>query len=60
MDNLGILFACGDIAVEDKVTDALKGYADVVPAKEAGLDGYCDVAYKIKPAIEEFFEIGDI
>lgn len=60
LDNLGILFACGDIAVEDKVTEALKDYADVVPAIDADLDGYCDVAYKIKPEFAEFFEIGNI
>lgn len=59
LDNLGILFACGDIAVEDKVTAAISQFADVVPAEEAGLKGYCDVAYKIKPEFEKCFEVSE-
>lgn len=55
LDNLGIMFACGDIAVEDKVTAAIGEFVDIVPAKEAGLDGYCDMAYKIKKEFEEHF-----
>ena len=55
LDNLGILFACGKIAVEPKITEAIENYADVVPAAEAGLDGYCDTAYRIKPSLEKYF-----
>ena len=59
LDNLGILFACGDIAVEDKVTAAISQFADVVSAEEADLKGYCDVAYKIKPEFEKCFEVSE-
>ena len=55
LDNLGILFACGDIAVEPKITEAIEDYADVVPASEAGLEGYCDTAYRIKPEFQKYF-----
>lgn len=55
LDNLGILFACGDIAVAPKITKAIEDYADVVPASEAGLDGYCDTAYRIKPEFQKYF-----
>ena len=55
LDNLGILFACGKIAVEPKTTKAIEDYADVVPASEAGLDGYCDTAYRIKPEFQKYF-----
>ena len=60
LDNLGILFACGDIGVEEKITKAIERFADVVDASEAGLDGYCDVAYKIKPEFENLFTEEDI
>ena len=59
LDNLGIMFACDDISVTDKVTQAINQFADVVPAEKAGLDGYCDVAYKIKPEYEKYFEISE-
>ncbi|MCG9127276.1 HNH endonuclease [Candidatus Poribacteria bacterium] len=59
LDNLGIMFACGDISVTDKVTEAISQFADVVPAKEAGLDGYCDIVYKIKPEFEKYFIISE-
>ena len=59
LDNLGILFACGDIAVEPKITEAIEDYADVVPASEAGLDGYCDTAYRIKPEFQKYFPSDD-
>ena len=55
LDNLGILFACGKIAVAPKITKAIEDYADVVPASEAGLKGYCDTAYRIKPEIQKYF-----
>ena len=55
LDNLGILFACGKIAVEPKTTKAIEEYADVVPAAEAGLDGYCETAYRIKPEFQKYF-----
>lgn len=55
LDNLGIMFACGDIEVAEKTTKAIERFADVVDASEAGLDGYCDIAYKIKPEFEHHF-----
>ena len=55
LDNLGILFACGKITVSPKTTKAIEAYADVVPASEAGLDGYCDTAYRIKPDFQKYF-----
>ena len=55
LDNLGVLFACGEIAVEPKITKAIEVYADVVPASEAGLDGYCDTVYRIKPEFQKYF-----
>ena len=60
LDKLGIMFACGDIAVEEKTTKAIARFADVVDASEAGLDGYCDVAYKIKSEFEHHFIEEDI
>ena len=54
-DNLGIMFACSDIEVTEKTTKAISRFADVVDASEAGLDGYCDIAYKIKPEFEHHF-----
>ena len=59
LDNFGILFACDDMAVTDRVTQAINQFADIVPAKEVDLDGYCDVAYKIKPEFEKCFEISE-
>ena len=57
LGNLGILFACGDIAVRPELTEALKPFADVVPAKEANLDGYgSNTVYKLKPEFEKYFE----
>ena len=55
LDNLGILFATGKIAVEEKITKAIERFADVVDASEAGLDGYSVVVYKIKPEFEHHF-----
>ncbi|MDE0636585.1 MAG: HNH endonuclease signature motif containing protein [Candidatus Poribacteria bacterium] len=55
LDNLGILFACGKIAVTPKTTKAIEAYADVVPASEAALEGYCDTAYRIKPEFQKYF-----
>ena len=57
LDNLGIMFANSELAVSDKVTEVINKFADVVPAKKAGLDGYCDIAYKIKPEFEKYFKI---
>ncbi len=59
LDNLGIMFACGDLAVTDQVTQAINEFADVVPAKKADLEGYCDIAYKVKPEFEKCFEISE-
>ena len=55
LDNLGIMFACDDIEVTPEITKAIEDYADVVPASEAGLDGYCDTAYHIKPEFQKYF-----
>ena len=59
LDNLEIMFACGDIAVPPEVTKAIEDYADVVPASEAGLEGYCDTAYRIKPEFRQYFPSDD-
>ena len=59
LDNLGILFACGKIGVESKTTKAVEDYADVVPASEVGLEGYCDTAYRIKPEFQKYFPSDD-
>ena len=37
LDNLGIMFACGDITVDEKTTKAIARFADVVDASEAKL-----------------------
>ena len=55
LDNLGILFACDKIGIEPKTTKAVEDYADVVPASEADLDGYCDTAYRIKSEFQKYF-----
>lgn len=52
LDNLGLLFACGKIAVKDQVTQAINEFAEVVPAKEAGLEGFRMNAYKVKSEFE--------
>ena len=55
LDNLGILFACGEMAVEPKTTKAIEDYADVVPASEAGLDVFRVSVYRIKPEFQKYF-----
>lgn len=59
LDNLGIMFACGEISVTDKVTQAIEQFADVVPAEEAGLEGFRIDVYKVKPEFEECFDISE-
>ena len=59
LDNLGIMFACGEIVVEDKTTQAISQFADVVPAGEAGLEGFRIPVYKIKPEFEKCFEVSE-
>lgn len=59
LDNLGILFVCGKIGVEPKTTKAIEDYADVVPASGAGLEGYCDTAYRIKSEFQKYFPSDD-
>ena len=59
LDNLGLLFTCGKIVVKYQVTQAINEFADVVPAEEAGLEGYRIDVYKIKPEFEEYFEISE-
>ena len=56
IDNLGIMFACGDIAVTAKITQAIGRFVDVVPAEAAGLDGYGhETVYKLKPEFAKHF-----
>ena len=59
LDNLGILFASGEIAVEDKTTQAISQFAEVVPAEEAGLKGFRIDVYKIKSEFEKCFEVSE-
>ena len=59
LDNLGILFASGEIVVEDKTTQAIRDFTDVVHAEEAGLKGFQIDVYKIKPEFEKCFEISE-
>ena len=57
LDNLGILSAAGKIDVEPELTETLKRFVDVVPAKEANLEGYgVETVYKLKPEFEKYFE----
>ena len=55
LDNLGIMFGCGDISVEEKITQAIDRFVYVVEASEVDLDGYTELAYKIKPEFEKYF-----
>lgn len=60
LGNLGIMFACGDIAVEAKITQAIGRFVDVVPAEAAGLDGYGhETVYKLKPDFSKHFSNGE-
>lgn len=58
LDNLGIMFACEDISVTNKTTQAIKQFVDIVPCTEIGVDWY-DIAYKIKPEFEKCFDISE-
>ena len=56
LGNLAILFACGEIEVTPELTETLKRFVDVVPAREAHLDGYgVETVYKLKPEFEKYF-----
>ena len=56
LKNLGILFAAGRINVKPELTEILKRFINVVPAKEANLDGYgVEIVYKLKSEFEEYF-----
>ena len=55
LDNLGIMFACGDIEVCDAVTEAIGMFVDIVEG-DHWLSGYADVAYQIKPEFQKFFQ----
>ena len=56
LSNLGIMFACGDIAVEAKITQAIGRFVDIVPAEAAGLDGYGhETVYKVKSEFSKHF-----
>ena len=58
LDNLGIMFACGDIGVCDAVTEAIGRFVDIVEG-DHWLSGYADVAYQIKPEFQKFFQTGE-
>ena len=56
LGNIGILYGCGEIYLSDDLTEIIKDYVDIVPAKDAGLDGYADGdVYKLKPEYEHLF-----
>ena len=55
LDNLGIMFTCGDIEVCDAVTEAIGMFVDIVEG-DHWLSGYADVAYQIKPEFQKFFQ----
>ena len=56
LGNLTILFTCGEIRVDFELTETLKRFVDVVPAKEANLEGYgIETVYKLKPEFEKYF-----
>lgn len=56
LDNLGIMFACDDIEVTAKITQAIGRFVDIVPAEAGGLDGYGhETVYKLKPEISKHF-----
>ena len=55
LDNLGIMFACGDIEVCDAVTEAIGMFVDIVEG-DHWLSGYADIAYQIKPEFQKFFQ----
>ena len=40
LDNLFMMFACGEIQIEAELTEALKPWVNIVNAEEAGLGGY--------------------
>ena len=63
LDNLGIMFACGNIAVCDKVTEAIGRFVDIVkgdyntpPEKWQELPDDDFPIYVIKPEFQKFFE----
>ena len=42
--------------VNPELTETLKRFVDVVPAKEADLEGYgIETVYKLKPEFEKYF-----
>lgn len=48
--------ACDDIEVILELTEALKRLVNIVPAKEAHLDGTTDeIVDKLKPEFEKYF-----
>ena len=60
LDNLRMMFACGDIVVEDKTTQAIREFVYIAPAEEPRLEGYTtDVVYRIKPEFAECFEVSE-
>ena len=56
LKNLGILLAASRINVTPELTEILKRFVDVVPAKETNLDGYgVEIVYKLKSEFEKYF-----
>ena len=56
LDNLGIMFACGDIEVCDAVTEAIGRFVDIVVEGDNGLSDCTDISYQIKPEFQKFFQ----
>ena len=57
LDNLGILFACGDIGVTPKITKAIERFVDIVDGEWLGLGEI--MTYKLKPKFEKYFPQSD-
>ncbi len=58
LDNLGIMFGCGDISVCDEVNETIGRFVDIVNIEQGDhwLSDYADIAYQIKPEFQKFFQ----
>ena len=57
LDNLFMMFACGEIQIEEELTEALKPWVNTVNAEEAGLGGYgYEEIYVVKPEFTQHFK----
>ena len=60
LDNLFMMFACGEIQIEAELTEALKPWVNTVNAEEAGLGGYgYEEIYVVKPEFTQHFKHDD-